>query len=395
MHPKTSVRQPVIAGARRQHLSELLRKWRRQPRKRSPLLFWTLLSFALMSDGGLLFLMSGLLDVWESVCPAGDSTVWEWLTWEGLPTRHGPALLPLYSSLVAVCFFTAAAVMRLRWPLWRRRLLLVGLLSGFASLTWSASFLGQAFQEGVPPIYDGIQGMLWTAAVVMGLGLILAVLFRDAFLAFVAAVSASIGFLAANCWPLAFTEAWPSLPHEIADDTCLRMQVLILLSAYAALALAWGTAALTLVRILLDEPSSERLRRLATLCLWPIRLGVLLLAASALLDGWRLLDRGFAWHGWSVQAVGTLLVLPSCVALVYAQRRGGMPPLRLLTTVVLGLASLAMMWQSTMLWESGDLHIGSAGAAEAAIILAGLLPLSLTTHAALRYYFGKRRILEV
>ena len=395
MPPKTSVRQPVIAGARRQDLSELLRKWRRQPRKRSPLLFWTLLSLALMSDGGLLFLTSGLLDVWESVSPAGDSPVWERLTWEALPAEHGPALPALCSSLLAVLFFAAAAVMKLRWPLWRRRLLLVGLLSGFVSFVWSAAPLGQAVHGGVPPIHDGSQGMLWMATVVMGLGLFLAVLFRDAFLAFVAAVSSSIGFLAANCWPLVFAEAWPSLPQECTDDTRLRVQVLMLLSAYAALALAWGTAALTLVRILLDEPSSERLRRLAALCLWPIRLGVLLLAASALLDGWRLLDQGFAWHGWNVQGGGTLLVFPGCAALVFAQRREGMPPLRLLATVVLGLASLAIMWQSTMLWESGDLYRGSAGAAENTIFLAGLLPLSLTTHAALRYYFGKRRILEV
>ncbi len=395
MHPKTSVRQPVIAGARRQHLSELLRKWRRQPRKRSPLLFWTLLSLALMSDGGLLFLTPGLLDVWESVSPAGDSPVWERLTWESLPTEHGPALPALCSSLMALFFFAAAATMRMRWPLWRRRLLLMGLLSGLVSLGWSASLLGQAVRAGLPPIYDGSQGMLWTASLVMAMGLLFAVLFRDAFLAFVAAVPASIGFLAANCWPLAFAEAWPTLPQEGVDNICLRMQVLILLSGYAALALAWSAAALTLVRILLDEPSSERLRRLATLILWPIRLGVVLLAASALLDGWRVLDQGFAWHGWNLQGVGTLLVLPGCTALVYAQRRGGMPPFRFLTTVVLGLPSLAMMWQSAVFWEMGDLHIGSPGAMEVAVYLAGLLPLSLTTHAALRYYFGKRRILEV
>jgi len=395
MHPKTSVRQPVIAGARRQHLSELLRKWRRQPRKRSPLLFWTLLSLALLSDGGLLLLASGLLDHWESASPAGDSSFWERLTWESWPTEPGPALPGLCSSVLAVVFFTAATTMKLRWPLWRRRFLLLGLLSGSASLAWSMPLLGEAVQEGLPPIYNGSQGMLWVAAVVMGLGLMLAVLCRDAFLAFVAAVSASLGFLAANCWPLPFAQAWPTLPQEGADSSCLRTHVLILLSAYAALALAWSTAALTLVRILLDEPSSERLRRLAILCLWPIRLGVVLLTVTALLDGWRMLDQGFTWHGWNVQGVGTLLVLPLCAALVYVQRRGGMSPLRLLITVALGLPSLAMIWQGAALWEGGDLHIGSAGPAEVALLLIGLLPLSLTTHAALRYYFGKRRILEV
>jgi len=55
MRPKTSVRQPIIAATRPRHLSDLLRSWRRQPRKRSPLLFWTLLILAVTMDTAIRF----------------------------------------------------------------------------------------------------------------------------------------------------------------------------------------------------------------------------------------------------------------------------------------------------------------------------------------------------
>jgi len=388
MQPKTSVRQPVIAGARRQHLSELLRQWRRQPRKRSPLLFWTLLSLALLSDCSLLFLTAQFLSV-------RDSIHWEWQNWENWLLDFTPARLALYSSLPAVFFFAAAGVVRLRWPLWRRRLLLAGLLSGLGCLSWQATFLGQSLRDAVLPNCGGSEAMLWLASVILGLGLFLALLFRDAFLALVVALASSIGFLAANFRSQVFAGPWLTLPHTTDDDIYLRIQVLILLSAFAALVLAWSIAVLTLVRILLDGPSSERLRRLATLALWPIRLGFLLLAASALLDGWRALERGFAWHGGSAQVLCTLLLLPGCAALVDAQRRGGMPPFRLLVSVVLGSTFLAVVWHTAVLWGNGDLHSASALSGYVAGYGFGLPSLSLAFHAALRYYFGKQRILEV
>jgi len=406
MQPRTSVRQPVIAGARRQHLKELLRRWRRQPRKRSPLLFWTLLSLALMSDSALLFLTARLLGLWGPTTPTAersrdvpytsDSSLSEPPTENSWFREATIAPQALYSSLLAAGLFAAAAAVRLRWPLWRRLLLFAGMLSCLGFLVWSGSeLLRQPLHNGGPLLCESSQTMLWLASVVLGLGIFLAVLFRDAFIAFVAAVTSSLGCLAANCWSFAFSALWLPLTPGTAGDTCLRTQGLTLLSAFAMLALAWNTAALTLTRILLHPPSSERVRRLAHYCVWPIRIGVVLLVASALLDGWRELEQGPAWHRGNAQALGTLLVLPGCVALLYAWRRGILPPFRLLTAVVLGIPSVVLMWHLTQRWESGDLHIGSALAADVGYIMAGLFTLSLATHASLRYYFGRQRILEV
>jgi len=54
MRPKTSVRQPIIAGANGRRLAEMLRTWRSQPRQRSRGLFWFLVALVLVLDGGLL-----------------------------------------------------------------------------------------------------------------------------------------------------------------------------------------------------------------------------------------------------------------------------------------------------------------------------------------------------
>lgn len=88
MRPNTSMRQPVIAGARRQQLSELLRRWRRQPRQRSRLLFWIFLSLALLSDSCFLFLGARHLSGWNAEAANGSRL-------QGLaPTRQAFLIQP-------------------------------------------------------------------------------------------------------------------------------------------------------------------------------------------------------------------------------------------------------------------------------------------------------------
>ncbi|HTU93141.1 MAG TPA: hypothetical protein VMF69_23885 [Gemmataceae bacterium] len=580
MRPKTSVR-PVIAKVRRQHLTELLRRWRRQPRKRSPLLFWTLLSLALLSDSGLLFFAVRLLSVGESSPPAErrilvpyapNAALWEpmrhwvvrvdgrlrlfesfcretvsritgeerfeghdplpvvvswmlddgtnpvqWdnypclrcddtelrvylyregrypsrmtaeeqihgryvepavvrsslrthkppldrktaelgerlklfdricggcvdgglgaemqtaraalseayhsgdadlfaaalsdylaasqralrveetpvecrrLAWESWLQDYTPARYALYLSLLAATFFAAATIRQ-----WHRSFLLAGRLACLSCLGCSATaFLGQAIRDGTPPIGDGCQAILLFSALVMALGLFLAVLFRDGFLALTGALVSSLGLFAANRWSLALTDPWSSLPRGAAADGCLPVQLLLVLPAYAALALAWGVAVLTLARILFTSPSFERMGRLATLCIWPIRVGVALLAASALLDCYRIMQQGLSSLSLDAQEMGTLLFLPGCTALIYARRCGWLPPFRLMAVVVVGFAFLAAIWYAVLRERGGDLYLGSVFATDTAIYMAGLLSHSLAAHAALRFYFGKQGI---
>lgn len=583
MRPKTSV-QPVIALVRRQHLSELLRRWRRQPRKRSPLLFWALLSFALVSDSVLLSLAIRLLSTKESSSPppidrrilvpyADDSSLWEplrnwvirvdgrkrlfegfcreavlritgeerfegrdpmavvvswmldkganslqWdnypflrcedsglratlyrdgsrpsqmareeqlcgrfvepmvvrsalrcqlsseerqtgelreriklfdqirvgyvdagsseemqnasaalsdayhegnadvfaaalsdyvaasrramraesdpvesrrLAWESWLLEYSPHQQALYWSLLAAGLFTIASMVRS----WRRCCLLAGRLVGFGCLIWSAAaLLGQSLRDGTPLVGDGSQGVLWFSAVIIGVALFLAALLRDEFFAWTGTLLSSIALLVANHWPLAFIGPWPALPRGEAGDICLRVHVLMLLSAYAVLILAWGNAVLSLARVLLSLASAERLCRLATLSVRMIGIGVIVLAASVLLYGCRALQQGICWSSWNAQASGALLVLPGCVALLYTRWRGRVGSFPMLALVVLGFVLLAVLWQVGLRLRTGIPYFAPV-TDDSTIYLAGLISLSLTAHAALRYYFGRQRIL--
>lgn len=268
MRPKTSVRQPIIAGAQRQHLSELLRTWRRQPRKRSPLLFGTLLALALLIDSALLLL--------------------------------------------------------------------------------------------------GVRLFL-----------------------------ASVGFILANHGPLNLAAQWlPPLQQGSMSDARLNVHILLLLSGYAALVLAWGVAVLSLGRIVLASPSGERLRRQAALCVWPVRVGAVLLAASALPEGFHARELASSWREWNAQAVGTLLALPGCAVLLHARRREWIQPFGVVLGVAVGFTLLLTLWQTAIRGMPREQLVTSRFATDDWFFALLLATLSLGVHAALRYYFGRQRVLD-
>ena len=63
--------------------------------------------------------------------------------------------------------------------------------------------------------------------------------------------------------------------------------------------------------------------------------------------------------------------------------------------VVFGFTLLAMTWQAAISGGIANPNLGAILAAEGWFYTAALIPLSLAAHAALRYYFGRQRILEV
>lgn len=446
MQSKTSVR-PIIAGARRQHLSDLLRRWRQQPRKRSPHLFWILLALALLSDCGLLFVIVRFLSVRESSLPppterrilvpyASDSALWE-------PLRHWVVRVEGRACLFES--FCREAVRRItgeeRFE-GRDSLAIViawMLEDGASSAEWdnypflrceNAELRALLYPEERSPSRMGreeqLHGRFVEPAAVRSLPNIqppslewqISEL-RDRLRLFnqirggcvdggsgeemhVAGAALSEAYHSGDkdLFAAALSDyieaSRQALPIEADAAECRpltwegRVQRWLSLPAYAALALAWGMAAFALLRILFAVASSERVYRWATRCLWPIRIGVVLLAMSALVDAFQVMQQGFSWQGWNMQALGMLFVLPSCTALFYARRHGWLPPFRLLAVVVLGFALLLVVSHAGLRGRMGDLYVG-----DAAIYLAGLASLSLTTHAALRYYFGKQRIFVV
>jgi len=274
----------------------------------------------------------------------------------------------------------------------RRGLLVSGLLACAGCLGWSAAgFYCRTILHDGAPVSDGPEVILWTASVAMGLGLVLSLLCRDGFIALVGALVSVAGFVLAERWPLPFASNGPTLPNGLAGDIWLNLHVLTAVSAYAALALAWSVAALTLGRLVLAPPGGERLRELAALCTRSIGIGLTLLAAGAVFGAFRTTELGRSWSGWDGPALGAFFALPGCAFLLYARRVGWLQPFGLILGSVLGFTLMGMIWH-VLSRGALDRHPTFDLKADAWLYAVCLVNLSLIVHAALRYYFGKQRI---
>jgi hypothetical protein len=310
-----------------------------------------------------------------------DAAVSRRLACEAWFNEHRPVQQAEYGSLWAIGLLAAGTIAGRRWPLLRRGLLLGGQFACAWCLAWSlAAMLCQTIRDEVPPLSDGLDVLLWASTLAVGLGLVLGKVRREPLFLLAGAAVSGISFVLANRLPSSFAAQGLSLPPSMGSNGWLLLQGALLVSAYALLMLAWGLAVLTLTRLLARPPSSERLRGLANLCLGPIRLAIALLAASALLDTVRALLLGASRHSWSAQALGTLVALPGCLALLHARRKGWIGPFGMTTAIVLGSTLLAMMGHAAALLATGARPFARLTFLEGWVWAAGLANLSVAAN---------------
>jgi hypothetical protein len=328
--------------------------------------------------------------------PEGDEpSVLRRLACEGWLNEHSPFRQALPLGVLAAGLLAVAVLTGTGRPLPHGVLLGCGCVAGMGTLAWSgAGLLCQAIIHQGTPIGDGIDALHWAAFVALAAGLSLTLRGRDGVAALAGTFLACTAFLLVECWPPEFAGDWPPLPKSSPVDPWLGVQVLMLMSTYAALALAWSVALLTLGRLALGPPNHEHLRVRVALCCGPLWLGVLLLTGAAALDGLRAMQLASAWRGWSVQALGTLVVLPGCVTWLFARLAGWLSPFGAALSLVLGLAFVAVAWHSALFPDTGDGRLVPTFARDAPVYGAGLVSLCLAAHASLRYHFGRQSILE-
>ena len=324
-----------------------------------------------------------------------NPTAGQRLALEGWINQYRPLRQAMYWSILAAGLLTVSTMAGVRHPLWRRGCLLSGLLACAGCLGWSvAGIVCRAVQHDGMPVRDGMEAVLWGSSAVLALSLLLSRCYRDGFIALTGALVSVVGFVLANRWPPMFAKNWATLPILSADDVWSCLQRPAVIAAYAALALAWGVSALALARLVLIPPTCERLRGLTRLCARSIGVAVVLFAVSALLDGLRAMHSSGSRLGCNLQAMSTFLVLPCCVAVLYGRRIGWIRPFGTMMSIVSGAASIALAWQAVSHLDGNSRSFASLLTENAPVYLAGLASLCLAAHAALRYYFGKQRILD-
>jgi hypothetical protein len=312
-----------------------------------------------------------------------DTAAQRRLSAEAWLNARAPTRKALAMSVLATACLILAALVKTRRPVWHRLLFRGGVFAALACLAWAtAALVAHSIQDGAL-VGDGSQGLFFCSAATMGLGFLLALLHRETICARCAAAASSIGFLLAD--------RGVSWPRGIDGDVGSRLQLLLFLSAFAALTLAWSIGLLAAVRVLLAAPNNERLRRLAAVCLSALRVGMVLWVGSILVEGLRTCVLHDAWRGWNGQTLGTLVLLPVCFALLYARRRGWMQPFAVVMSVVVVFSLAVLLGYVADRVESW----GQLRAADAWLYGVGLVSFSLAAHAALRYNFGRQRVFDV
>jgi hypothetical protein len=311
------------------------------------------------------------------------------LACEGWLNDQEPFHQALYFGMAAAGLFAASHLAGARRPFRQRVLLVLGLVLCVGCLGWSASgFVCRAVLHGGAPVGDGQEVILWAATLAVGLGLLLAFLCRDCILALAGVLVSIPEFALANGWMPDLSADWPDLPDLLSGDFWLNLHVLTLVSAHAALMLAWGLAALTLGLLVLAAPGRERLLYLAALCARAIGVGVVLLAAGIVFGRFCTAEPGASWRGWDAQAVCALLTLPACGALLYARRMGWLQPFGVMACTILCFTLIVLVWHATLFL--GAWSEDTAPALTGWVYWGGILNFSLVAHAALRYYFGRQ-----
>ena len=320
----------------------------------------------------------------------GDAAAECRLACEGWLNDQEPFQEALYFGMAAAVLLAIGQIAGAGRPLRQRLFLVLGFVVCGICLGWSASgFFCRAVLHGGAPVGDGQEVILWAASLAVGLGLLLAFLCRDRIVALAGMLVAIPEFALANGWPLDLGADWPELPDLLSGDFWLNLHVLTLVSAHAALMLAWGMAALTLGLIVLAPPSRERVLHLAALCARAIGVGVVLLAAGVVFGRFCTAEPGSSWRGWDAQAVCALLTLPACGALLYARRMGWLQPFGVATCSVICFTLIVLVWHATLFLGAWNQEV--APGLTGWVYWGGLLNFSLVAHAALRYYFGKQR----
>jgi ABC-type transport system involved in cytochrome c biogenesis permease subunit len=263
----------------------------------------------------------------------------------------------------------------------------LGLLACAASLAWAAAgFWCRVTISGRPPVGNMYESIIWVAFVTAGFGLVLEGLYRARVVALAAALVSALGFVLADQLPLTFSPSIQPLQAVLRSNYWLVVHVLVIVSSYAPLALAWGLGNINLALILWAPQQRERIARLSHFCYRCIQVGVLLLFLGTMLGGfWAAESWGRFW-GWDPKEVWALVALLCYLIPLHARYVGWVGDFGLAVCSVACFASVVMAWYGVNFVLGAGLHsYGFGSGSHTGVYLAGLLNLSLVAHGAARY----------
>ncbi len=257
---------------------------------------------------------------------------------------------------------------RVRPFLWAWVIYLLAALTWYASIVtgsgrWKSTALGltaiaagvhifgialRCYVAGRPPVTNMYESIMWVSLGVIFFASILYALQRQAVILCVATTLAMLGLVLGDSAPAMMDPGLHPLVPVLRSNYWLTVHVLTITLGYAAFALTYGIANVTLwgfLRKAMGKPlASARVAQLNQLTYRAMQFGVVLLAAGTILGGiWADYSWGRFW-GWDPKEVWALIALLCYVTILHGRFAGWISQFSFAAWSVVAFSSVVMAW---------------------------------------------------
>ncbi len=228
---------------------------------------------------------------------------------------------------------------------------------GLGGLVHLLGIIARCLIAGRPPVSNMYESVIWVGFGIMIFAWILFGLTRKGVLLAVASGLSALCLIAADAAPTVMDPGINPLVPVLNSNYWLTIHVLTITLSYAAFALSFGLANLSLFQYFLGySESSSKISGLNQLCYRAMQFGVVLLAAGTILGGvWADYSWGRFW-GWDPKEVWALIALLCYVIVLHARYVGWVRPFGFAAWSVLAFLSVMMAWYGVNFVLGQGLH---------------------------------------
>jgi cytochrome c-type biogenesis protein CcsB len=206
----------------------------------------------------------------------------------------------------------------------------------------------RCYVAGRPPVTNMYESIMWVSLGVMIFAAILYYLQRQAVIFAVASVLAMLGLVLGDAAPAMMDPGLHPLVPVLRSNYWLTVHVLTITLGYAAFALTYGLANVTLwgyLRKAMGKPlAAARVAQLNQLTYRAMQFGIVLLAAGTILGGiWADYSWGRFW-GWDPKEVWALIALLCYLVILHGRFAGYIGQFSFAAWSVVAFSSVVMAW---------------------------------------------------
>ncbi|MBI3827877.1 MAG: cytochrome c biogenesis protein CcsA [Planctomycetes bacterium] len=252
---------------------------------------------------------------------------------------------------------------------------------------------------GRPPVSNMFESVIWVGFGVVAFGLIFELIYRPKYFLLCGAAGGFFCLVLMDLMPVVLGNSMlpgfeshinPLVP-VLRDNFWLTVHVLTITLSYAAYALAWVLAHVTLYKHLVHPEAKHEHHLLHQFIYRVIQVGVLLLATGTILGGvWAYYSWGRFW-GWDPKETWAFITLLCYLVVLHGRFTGLWGNFGLCVGAVVCFQSVAMAWYGVNFVLGNGLHAYASGAGGEEYVFPFLAVDALFTAAAVYRYTSYKR----